>query len=294
MASSQTRCDGVFIGHAIASQFDASVQMALQLSGSLLELKRFEGSDVMSRYLYLYHTKRYKMGEITIATYQNLKDIIKNSSGHSPVCREDFVFDQSIINETVKLTDDKFGGLTGGCGPVHRSFPLALCPYIIDDELFDITMKEAALTHYSRVAGQVAGIVNLICRSLLRNKKWHEAVQSAFSAPSLHADVNDVCIGYGRRWSLSKTTHPAYAPTALSAALHAISISKSAAEAIQQASVEGNHYCLPIVGILSGALWSIPTEMYKDKANDLQLKTIRDTAHKVSNQWTSQSDSVNA
>ncbi|CAF1342188.1 unnamed protein product [Rotaria sordida] len=294
MIAIQTRCDGIFMGHAIVSKFDISCYMALQLSESLLELKRFDGPNIMSRYLYLYHTKRYDFGETMKVVYQNLKDKTKNYPGHSSVCREDFLFDQLIIDETVKLTDKKLGGYTAGCGPVHRSFPLALCPWIDDDNLFNISKNEATLTHFNPLAGQVAGIVNLICRSLLKNNTWHDAVQSAFLTPSLHTELSDVCYRYSRWSTPSKTTHPAYAPTVLQEALHYVTISNNIAEVIEKVKINRNVYCLPIVGVLSGALWGIPLDMYKDKTNDVQLKTIRDTANKLSQQWISQCESVNA
>jgi ADP-ribosylglycohydrolase len=294
MLNIQARCNGVFIGHAIASQFDSSVQMSQQLSESLLELKRFDGPDIMSRYLYLYHTKRYDLGETTKIVYQNFKDQIKTDRGHSPVCREDFLFDQLFIDETVKLADNKLGGYTAGCGPAHRSFSLALCPWIDDDDLFDLAKAEAKLTHYSPLAGQVSGIINLICRSLLRDKTWQDAVQSAFLTPALHVDVSAVYLEYNRWCTPSKETHPAYAPTVLNAALHYITSSSSAVEAIEKANIGKNFYCLPIIGVLSGALWGIPIEMYKNKVDNAHFKVIHDIANKFSNQWTSQPDSLHA
>jgi len=294
MVSIHARCDGVFIGHALVSHFDVSTQMAQQLSESLLELKHFDGSNIMARYLYLYHTKKCDYGQTMNIVCQNLKDKMKNNQGDLSICREDFLFDQCIINETVKLTDSKLGGLTAGCGPAHRSFPLALCPWIDDDDLFDLSNKEAALTHYSPLAGQVAGIVNLICRSLIRNNTWYDAVRSAFATPSLHIDVSDIYLRYSRWSTASKETHPAYAPTVLNEALHYITTSDSAAEAIKKANAKGNFYCLPVIGILSGARWGVSLDMYKDKVNDPKLKTIRDTADKLSNLWTSKYDSVQA
>ncbi|CAF2846494.1 unnamed protein product [Rotaria sp. Silwood2] len=293
MTNIQTRCDGIFLGHIIASKFDVSCHMALQLSESLLELKRFDGPNIISRYLYLNHTKKYDFGETMKFVYQNLKDKIKHYDEHSSISREDFLFDQSIIDETVKLTDKKLGGYTAGCGPVHRSFPLALCPWIDDDDLFNISKKEATLTHFNPLAGQVAGIVNLICRSLLKNATWHDAVQSAFSTPSLHTELGDVYYRYSRWSTPSKNIHSAYAPTVLQQALHYVTTSHNITEVIEKAKVDRNVYCLPIIGVLSGALWGIPLNMYKDKANDVLLKSIRDTANKLSKQWTSKYESVN-
>ncbi|CAF0923195.1 unnamed protein product [Rotaria sp. Silwood1] len=138
--------------HIITSQFDVSCHMALQLSECLLELKSFDESNIMSRHLYLYHTKKYELGETMKFIYENLKDKIQNYHEHLSVCREDFLFDQLTIDETVKLTDKKLGGYTGGCGPAHRSFFLALCPWIDDDDLYNISKKEATLTYFNPLA----------------------------------------------------------------------------------------------------------------------------------------------
>ncbi|CAF0827017.1 unnamed protein product [Adineta steineri] len=293
MVSIHARCNDVFIGHAIASHFDTSAQLAQELSESLLTLESFNGPDIMSRYLYLYHTKRCDFGETLKIVYQNLKDKITINES-LPISRENCRFDQLIIDETVKMTDGKLGGHTAGCGPVHRSFPLALCSWIDDDDLFELSMKEAALTHYSSLAGQVSGIVNLICRSLIKNRPWRDAVQSAFTTPLLHKDV---CSIYGRynRWSdLGKQTHPAYAPAVLIEALHYIANSSNAIDAIEKATTKKNSYCLPIIGILASARWGFPLDTYNDKIKDGQLKIIRDTANKLSNQWSLQQHNIYA
>ncbi|CAF3718040.1 unnamed protein product [Rotaria magnacalcarata] len=290
MTSIHACCDGMFIGHALVSNFDDSSHMTLQLSESLLELKRFDGPNVLSRYLYLYHTQKYDLGETTKIVYESLQNRVQNESQRSPVSCQSFLFDQSIIDETAKLTDSILGNKTAGCGPASRSFPLALCHWIDDDDLFDISKKEATLTHHNRLAGEVAGIVNLICRSLLRNKTWQEAVQSAFLAPSLHDDVSAVCLRYGRSMSSNVNVHPAYAPRVLLEALQYVANSHNLTEALQNLNVKKNFYALPIIGVLLGARWGIPLEIFEDKLDDPRLKTIRDIANKFSREWSPENE----
>ncbi|CAF3422424.1 unnamed protein product, partial [Rotaria sp. Silwood2] len=140
MMNVYTRCEGALIGHAIASQYDPSILMALNVSESLLKCKEFNGPDILSRHLYLYHTKKCEIGEITKYIYQEL---IKRNSSQSTLTLENFRFDQSMIDEIVKLADEKFDGHTAACSPAQRSYPLAFCQYISDDDLFDFTMLEA-------------------------------------------------------------------------------------------------------------------------------------------------------
>jgi len=292
MINIHARCEGVFIGHAIASNYDPSISMAVDISESLLECKQFNASDILSRYLFLYHTKPCEIGETTKYLYQIALNKIKSIDNKSGISRQDLIFDQSIINEFVKITDGKLNGHTAGCGPAQRSFPLALCPWINDDDLFDLSMEEAALTHYNSLAGQVAGIVNVICRSLLKNKSWNNAVQLAFSTPRLHSDVSNVSMRYSRSAQPAVSTHAAYAPTVLNAALHYIANSNNAMEAIEKARAKDKHYCAPIVGILSGALWGIPLDIYKNRSNDVQFQIIGNTANKLGNQWPSRHDHI--
>jgi ADP-ribosylglycohydrolase len=282
------RCEGAFIGHAIASQYDPSIFMALNVSNSLLECKAFNGPDILSRHLYLYHTKKCEIGEVTKYIYQAA---LRHTNGQSSLTRQNFLFDQSIIDETIQLADKNYNGQTAGCGPAQRSYPLAFCSFISDEDLFEYTKLEAKLTHYSPLAGEVAGIVNLICRSLLKNTSWSDAVSSAFAAPGLHQDISAI-FGRHHRWQHPAVeTHSAYAPTVLNAALHYITTSDNPAQAIAKAHSKDKHYCTPIVGILAGARWGIPVEMFRDNIKDEQLKTLRETANKLSNCWKLQPDS---
>ncbi|CAF1447578.1 unnamed protein product [Rotaria sordida] len=287
MINTYTRCEGAFIGHAIASKYDPSILMALNISQSLVECQKFDGSDILSRYLYLYHTKKCEIGEITKYIYQ---ETLKRNDTQSLISRENFRFDQSVIDEIVKLADKKFEGRTAGCGPAQRSYPLAFCQYIKDDDLFDCTLLEAKLTHNNPIAGQVAGIVNLICRSLINNNDWNDAVNSALATPRLHKDIMEMAFHRNRRFYHDLGTPAAYAPTALNSALYCVSVSDNAAQAIANACDKDKSYCAPIVGILAGARWGIPLETYKDNINDLQLAPLRDIASKLSTIWKSKND----
>jgi ADP-ribosylglycohydrolase len=256
--------------------------MALNVSDSLLACRAFNGPDILSRHLYLYHTKKYEIGEVTKYIYEVA---LERTNGKTPLTRENFRFDQSLIDEAVQLADKKYGGHTAGCSPAQRSYPLAFCAFIPDDDLLDFTKLEAKLTHQSLLAGEVAGIVNIICRSLLKNKSWSEAVSSAFTTPQLHADIQAIYGRHHRFATPAVETHSAYAPTVLNAALHYVASSTDPAQAIAKAHAKDKHYCTPLVGILAGARWGIPVEMFRGNINDAQLITLRETANKLNDLW---------
>lgn len=282
MLNLTTRCEGAFIGHAIASQYDPSIYMALNVSDSLVACQKFDGPDILSRHLYLYHTKKCEIGDTTKYIYQ---EAIKRIGTRKTPTLESFRFDQATIDELVRLAHDKCNGLTAGCGPVHRSYPLALCQLISDEDLFEYSMLEAKLTHHSPMAGQAAGIVNLICRSLLRNTAWEDAVSTAFTTPRLHEDIQQVCLRHRRWTSFDSEANAAYVPVALTAALHHVSISKNAPDAIIKADGKDKYYCLPIVGILAGIRWGMPVETFKNNIDDQKLKTVREAASKLISMW---------
>ncbi|UJR08278.1 hypothetical protein I4U23_012550 [Adineta vaga] len=284
MTTVWARCEGAFMGHAIASQYDSSIFMALNVGESLCTCKEYNGPDILSKHLYLYHTKRYEVGEITKYIHQEALTHINTRS--STITQESFRFNQSTIDELVQSAHQKSDGHTASIGPAQRSYPLAFCAYINDEDLADVTMSEAKLTHHSPLAGQVATIVNLICRSLLRNRNWSDSVNAAFTEANLHDDVKNVLMRH-RRWpNPINETHPAYAPTILNAALHYVATSRSTEEAIEAAAyAKHKDYCTPIVGILAGARWGVPEKMFKDHKDTSSLVALRTTANRLINLW---------
>jgi ADP-ribosylglycohydrolase len=55
--------------------------------------------------------------------------------------------------------DDQAGGMTAGCNPAHRCAPLAMAPFVPDEELAERALQEARLTHHHPLAGDVAAAV---------------------------------------------------------------------------------------------------------------------------------------
>ena len=292
MTTAWTRFEGAFIGHALASSYDPSLSMALNVAESLLQCQGFNGPDILAKHLYLYHTKRCEIGQITKCVYEEVR---KRMSTQGTLTSEQFRFDQSTIDAAVQTVHEMSDGHTAGCSPAQRSYPLAFCMYIRDDDLTDAAMAEAKLTHHSPLAGQVAVIVNLICRSLIQGNAWADAVAAAFTTPNLHSDMTCITARFSRHANLLTKVHPSYAPGVLTAALHYVSSSSDAIEAIRKArQAENSLYCAPIVGILAGARWGIPETMYKEHVNHPQLIAARVTANKLANLWSTKPGGVSS
>ena len=294
MTSIQSICDGVFLGQLIGSNYDSSSLLAVQLSESLIELKRFDGPVVLSKYLFIYHQKRCAVGNILRCLYDELYAKTGQTNDSSPMSVEDFRFDSSIIEQTVKFVDEKYQNATAACGPAHRSFPLALCPSISDDDLFEISIKEAALTHFNPIAGQVSGIINLILRSLLRTNDWTLSIENAFATARLHEDVVDILYRFTRWPTLSRSTHPAYAPAVLNAALFYVQRSENFQNAIELAKQSEKLNVLTLVGLLGGARWGVPTAMFTVQNDQNNVKTMRNAANRLTNLWNSKISTAKA
>lgn len=292
MANIPNICEGAFLGHIVASNLDPSILLAENIGASLLACKRFDGSDILSRHLFLYHDTKAEIGATTKHMYQHAMNTISSSRHPTVTSAQSFLFSQNKIDEMVQLTDKELDGHTAGCGPSQRSFPLALYCGIDDDDLFDLTVGEAKLTHWHPMAGQVAGVVNLIIRALLRGKSFDDAISSAFLAPGLSADLLNVGRCYHRWPTMSGTVQAGLSPAVLGASLFYLTNTRDAVAAIKLSQAKDKHYCAPLVGILAGARWGIVADVFERKVSEADVRRIRALASQLSSQWKIKTDSV--
>ena len=75
----------------------------------------------------------------------------------------------------VKTVHKEFGYNTAGCGPAHRSSPIAGFLNIPTNKLVSIAREEAKITHFDDDAGYGSAIVILICRYLLEGNSYQDA-----------------------------------------------------------------------------------------------------------------------
>ena len=266
--------------------------MVLLLSKSLQKLHQFDSVDVMSRYLYLIHLSKCSIGKTTILVYEELKashPITKSEI----LTRNHFRFSVDQIQNASRSVHHKLKGLSSGCNPAQRSFPLAFCPWIKDDDLFTTAGDEASLTHFSATAGQVSGLVNLICRRLLKGDDWDIAVKTAFStAPNLLGEIREIQNRYKHDAVLNARGHPAYAPNTLHTSLHCVTNADSFENALKRANEIEKQYCPILVGLLAGARWGVPKSML-DSCHQNKLNEIRQAAKFFTDKWNKQSSLKN-
>jgi hypothetical protein len=136
------------------------VRMAVRLAESLVELRRFDPQDILDRYLAWWRDGAFDTGPTT-ATALSLIDGGMDAA------------------EAVERVHDQAGGMTAGCNPAHRCAPLAMAPFLPDDELAGCALREARLTHQHPLAGDVAAAVAVLCRALIRGEPWCGALDVA-------------------------------------------------------------------------------------------------------------------
>ncbi|CAF1291695.1 unnamed protein product [Didymodactylos carnosus] len=280
------RCEGTFLAHAIADQLSAPTLMAYHLTQSLLELNKFDSSDVLSRYLWMYHSNKCDMGEIVKLIYD--VHVSRIQTKKRELKQEDFKFDIQQINETCQKVDEKLKHLTSGINPAHRSFPIALCPLINDYNVFQFSVEDAHLTHYSPIAGQVSGIVNLICRYLIKGQEWNDAVHNVLTVPNLDNNIRLLYTNYKRFPLFEKSKPAAYAPNALNTALYCLNDVHvhSFESALQKVYETDKNYAPALVGILAGCRWGVSQSMLDTAGAILEsVSGIRKTANVLAKLW---------
>ena len=238
---------------------------------------------VMSRYLYLYYRSKCDMGEVARLVYEELQLTI--TAKPDTLKRNHFLFSIDKIHKATQTAHEKLNGLSGGCNPAQRSFPLAFCPWIEDEDLFQIARDEAALTHFSPISGQISGLLNLICRRLLKHDEWTVAVNTAFTiAPNLAGEIREIKNRYEHDDVLRPNGHLGYAPNTLHTALYIVTRSVSFEDAVRRAKQKETDYCPALVGILAAARWPVPQLMIVNSQKDT-LEEIRIVAKCFSDEW---------
>ena len=144
----------------------------------------------------------------------------------------------------------RFFGRSAGIGPAHRSAPLLLLA--TGEELSELAMREAQLSHLDPIAGQCSAISLLICEGLL----------NGLSLSSLHSDIK-------RRFgniTIQKEhiNRSGYAPDVLAAAWYFLRRANSFSEALQPALefAGKNNYCPVLVGLWSACRFGVVPDQW--------------------------------
>ena len=210
------RCRGVLIRLAAGDQIGGPIRMAVRLAESLLESGGFNAADILRRYLLWWRDGAFDTGPVSDRALALMAAGMQATEATAQVNRE-------------------FDGKTAGCNPAHRSSPLSMLASVADEDLPACAMSEARLTHHDPLAGEVAAVVNMLCRSLIRGVAWDDALRQC----SILADQD----GPGNNGG--------YAPDVLQAALFFVSTSSDFSEALKRSLAFAGpaNYCPVLVGV---------------------------------------------
>lgn len=206
--------------------------MALCLAESLAGRRRFDREDILGRYLAWWREGGFDTGPVAAGVFNLISSGIPG-------------------REAVVRAHADGGGRTAGCNPSHRSPPLAMAAFLVDDELPDLACQGASLTHRDPLAGDVAATTVVLCRFLIKGSDWTSALRQA--ATGREEKTRAALLG-GIDEPLQKG---GFAPEALRAALFFVSAHTGFVAALEAAvAFAGSaNYCPVLVGAIAGARW---------------------------------------
>ena len=226
------RVAGVLLGLAAGDFHGGPIRMAVRLAESLSDCGRFDADDVLNRYLGWYREGAFDTG---------------------PVAEEVFarVANGEQVSVAVRSVHEERSNMTAGCNPAHRCLPLAMSTSVAEDALPDAASREAALTHFDPLAGDVSAAVVLLCRALIRGQAWPDALSASVVG---RTDLTRRALSVIDRELLDKG---GYAPNVLAAAVHFLDRYNDFVGALDASfDFAGSwNYCPVLVGAIGGARW---------------------------------------
>ena len=250
--TAEDRCRGVLIGLAAGDKIGGPIRMAVRLAESLLNCGGFNTADILIRYLCWWREGAFDTGPVSDRALALIAAGIPVQEATAQVHRE-------------------FGGMTAGCNPAHRSPPLSMLATIADDDLAAFAMSEAGLTHYDPAAGEIAGTVNKLCRSLIRDAAWDVTLRQ--------------CDGFAGQEGPGNSG--GFAPDVLRAALHFVGSSACFAEALEMSLAFAGpaNYCPVLVGAIGGARWGASAIPPSSLAHVDILPRVQAAAESLAGGW---------
>lgn len=254
MTSSAERIRGALLGLAAGDRIGGPTRLALQLAQCLEDVGSFVPRPVFRAYYDWWMEDGYDTGPTT----QQVFGLVSNGTPRGLA---------------VHLVHRRSGGMTAGCGPLHRALPLALSQSIPDAALTRCAQQEAKLTHYDPLAGDISAHYVHLVRDLVRGLPWDMALKQLMheAPPDLRA----------RLLALDEQplSRGGYAPEVLHAAIYFIHHCGSATEALAQAQMLAGlgNYVPVVVGALAGARWGAAA-ITPDLLNHVRIMLPLETA----------------
>lgn len=218
-ASPRDRARGALLGLAAGDRNGGPIRMAVRLAESLADRRGLDLADIGARYVQWWKEGAIDTGPVTGRVLARVADGADFTAAAAAVDRE-------------------LDGLTAGCNPAHRAAPLAMCAALADRDLVAAARSEAALTHTHALAGDVAAVVVVLSRRLLRGVAWSQLEIDAIAPDDTPSTGG-------------------FAPDVLGAALwfhrRARAFGDTLTNALRFAG--GANYCPVLVGALGGARW---------------------------------------
>ena len=237
------RVVGVLLGLAAGDFNGGPIRMAVRHAESLNERGTFDVDDVLARYLDWYQKGAFDTGPVAEKVFARI-----------------VAGDQAAM--AVRFVHNERGGLTAGCNPAHRSPPLAMAHFLADNKLPSAAFREAALTHFDSLAGDVAAGVVVLCRHLIVGAEWRDALAAAACG---RRELTQRALSVVKRPSLDQS---GYAPDVLAAAIYFLENHDNFTEALEASIAFAglSNYCPVLVGAIGGARWgagAVPVERIK-------------------------------
>ena len=256
------RVEGVLLGLAAGDRNGGPIQMAVRLAESLVELNDVNVDDIGARYMDWWHEGAFDTGP-TAANVFTLVD-----SGLT-------------FQAAAKQVHTETGEQTAGCNPAHRSTPLAMMPDLNAKQLSEFAAKEAKLTHFHSLSGDVAVAVVLTSNALIRGSSWESAIESKRIGrlPETRAAMTNP--------SARSLNRGGFAPDVLAAAVHFVGTSDSF-DAALDASLRfagPANYCPVVVGSLGGARWGVSSIGHRMLQHCEILPRVRSVASSLAERW---------
>jgi ADP-ribosylglycohydrolase len=236
--------------------------MAVRLAESLSDRRQFDPRDILDRYLAWWRDGAFDTGPTTETVLGLIDGGMDNAAA-------------------VERVHEQTGGLTAGCNPAHRCAPLAMAYFLPDDELVGCALREARLTHFHPLAGDVAAAVTVLCRALIRGEPWCDALalgragRLPTTIPAL--DGND-----------PRPLSPGgYSPEVLRAAVQFVARHDSFAHALSASLAFAGpaNYCPVLVGAIAGARWGATAISPKMLPESGLMIRVQNAAESLAKEW---------
>lgn len=208
--------------------------MAGLLAESLGACRGFDPEDVFRRYLAWWQAEGFDTGAVAARVF-----VLVLAGEPHPAA--------------VARVHDELDRRTAGCNPAHRIAPLAVSPYVSDNQLATAAMMEARLTHYDPLAGDVAAAVAVLIRLLSRGAHWPVALREAATG-RMETTYNALMLNSGGNLRAG-----GYAPDVLLAAIHFLDRYPTFEHALEAALkfAGPSNYCPVLVGAIGSVRYSI-------------------------------------